>query len=98
MNLDKGNLVSFLIHIGYEAEIRLQLCKLNITARDDLDPLDPSIICDPALVNEHIDRKVQLARKSFLHKSVSPSGDLGLPFTVLLPTSLSILVLLTSNT
>ncbi|KAG1448861.1 hypothetical protein G6F55_010438 [Rhizopus delemar] len=62
------NLVSFLIHIGYETELRLQLSKFNITVRDDFDPLDPSIILDPTLVNEPIDHKVKHARKAFLHR------------------------------
>ncbi|KAG1317565.1 hypothetical protein G6F62_012816 [Rhizopus arrhizus] len=62
------NLVSFLIHIVYEAEVSSQLNKFNITARDDLNPLDPSIIRNPALVNETIDCKIQPARKSFLHR------------------------------
>ncbi|KAG1451727.1 hypothetical protein G6F46_009940 [Rhizopus delemar] len=62
------NLVSFLIHIGYETELRSQLSKFNITVRDDFDPLDPSIIRDPTLVNEPIDRKVHHARKAFLHR------------------------------
>ncbi|KAG1158539.1 hypothetical protein G6F37_005707 [Rhizopus arrhizus] len=51
------NLVSFLIYIGYETELRSQLCKFNITVCDDFDPLDPSIIRDPTLVNEPIDCK-----------------------------------------
>ncbi|KAG1048806.1 hypothetical protein G6F43_008829 [Rhizopus delemar] len=63
------NLVSFLIHIGYETELRSQLSKFNITVRDDFDPLDPSIIRDPTLVNEPIDRKVHHARKAFLHRT-----------------------------
>ena len=62
------NLVSFLIHIVYEAEVSSQLNKFNITARDDLNPLDPSIIRNLALVNETIDCKIQPARKSFLHR------------------------------
>ncbi|KAG1047736.1 hypothetical protein G6F43_009833 [Rhizopus delemar] len=62
------NLVSFLIHIGYETELRLQLSKFNITVRDDFNPLDPSIIRDPTLANEPIDRKIQHALKAFLHR------------------------------
>jgi hypothetical protein len=62
------NLVSFLIHIVYEAEVSSQLNKFNITARDDLNHLDPSIIRNPVLVNETIDCKIQPARKSFLHR------------------------------
>ncbi|EIE83494.1 hypothetical protein RO3G_08199 [Rhizopus delemar RA 99-880] len=34
------NLVSFLIHIGYETELCSQLSKFNITVRDGLHPLD----------------------------------------------------------
>ncbi|KAG1628547.1 hypothetical protein G6F44_011881 [Rhizopus delemar] len=56
------NLVSFLTHIGYETEIRLQLSKFNITVRCNFDPLDPSIIRDPTLINEPIDRRLQHAR------------------------------------
>ncbi|KAG1053749.1 hypothetical protein G6F43_004190 [Rhizopus delemar] len=62
------NLVSFLIHIGYETELRLQLSKFNNTVCDDFDPLDPSIIRNPTLINEPIDCKVQHTRKSFLHR------------------------------
>ncbi len=62
------NLASFLIHIGYETELRSHLSKFNIAVRDDFDPLYPSIICDPTFVNEPIDRKVQHARKAFLHR------------------------------
>ncbi|KAG1152982.1 hypothetical protein G6F37_006820 [Rhizopus arrhizus] len=62
------NSVSFLIHIGYETELRSRLSKFNITVRVDFDPLDPSIIHDPTLVNKPIDRKVQHARKAFLHR------------------------------
>ncbi|KAG1454504.1 hypothetical protein G6F55_007572 [Rhizopus delemar] len=62
------NLVSFLIHIGYETELRLQVSKFNVTVRDDFDPLDPSIIRDPTLVNEPIDNKIQHVRKAFLHR------------------------------
>ena len=62
------NLVSFLIHIGYETELRSQLSKFNIKIRDDFDPLDPSIIRDPTLVNQPTDCNVQLARKTFLRR------------------------------
>ncbi|KAG0739992.1 hypothetical protein G6F62_007191 [Rhizopus arrhizus] len=60
------DLVSFLIHIGHEADLRSQLIKFNITVCGDFDPLDPSIIRDPTLVSEPMDRKVH-ARKAFLH-------------------------------
>ncbi|KAG1149738.1 hypothetical protein G6F37_003872 [Rhizopus arrhizus] len=49
------NLVSLLIHIDYKTELRSQLSKFNITVCDDFDPLDPSIIRNPTLVNESID-------------------------------------------
>ncbi|KAG1141345.1 hypothetical protein G6F37_006935 [Rhizopus arrhizus] len=62
------NLVSFLIHIGYETELRSQLKKFNITVRNDFDPLDPSTIRDPTFVSEPIDCKVQRACKAFLHR------------------------------
>ncbi|KAG1056914.1 hypothetical protein G6F43_001222 [Rhizopus delemar] len=62
------NLINFLIHIGYETELRSQLNKFNITVRDDFYPLDPSIIRNPTPVNESIDRKVQSAHKAFLHR------------------------------
>ena len=41
---------------------------LFFTVRDDFDPLDPSIIRDPTLVNEPIDCKVKQTRKAFLHR------------------------------
>ncbi|KAG1457647.1 hypothetical protein G6F46_007651 [Rhizopus delemar] len=66
--LQPSNLVSFLIHIGYETELRLQLSKFNNTVRGDFDHLDPSIIRNPTLINEPIDCKVQHTRKSFLHR------------------------------
>ncbi|KAG1460900.1 hypothetical protein G6F46_001477 [Rhizopus delemar] len=62
------NLVRFLIHIGYETELRSQSSKFNITARDDFNPLDLLIICDHILVNGPIDCKVHRARKEFLHQ------------------------------
>ncbi|KAG1142855.1 hypothetical protein G6F37_001277 [Rhizopus arrhizus] len=63
------SLVNFLIHIGYETERRSQLSKFNVTARDDFDPLDPSIIRDATPINEPIDYKVQLVPKAFLHRT-----------------------------
>ncbi|KAG1490858.1 hypothetical protein G6F46_010841 [Rhizopus delemar] len=51
------NLFGFLIHIGYETELRSQLSKFNIIVRDGFDPLDLSIIRDHTLVNEPIDCK-----------------------------------------
>ncbi|KAG1052092.1 hypothetical protein G6F43_005754 [Rhizopus delemar] len=62
------NLVSLLVHIGYETEFRPQLSKFNITVRDAFDPLDPSIIRGPNFVNEPIDCEVQHACKTFLHR------------------------------
>jgi len=62
------NLVSFLIRIGYETEVRSQLNKFTITVRNDFDPLAPSIIRDPTPINEPIDCKVQCTRKAFFHR------------------------------
>ncbi|KAG0819571.1 hypothetical protein G6F17_000339 [Rhizopus arrhizus] len=62
------NVVSFLIHTGFEPELRFQLYKHKITIRDDFDPLSPSIIRDPTLLNESIERKTKLARHVFLQR------------------------------
>ncbi|EIE82525.1 hypothetical protein RO3G_07230 [Rhizopus delemar RA 99-880] len=68
------NLISFLVHIGYETNLRSQLSKFNITVRNDFDPLAPSIICDPTLINEPIDYKAQRACKAFLHSLCRPAA------------------------
>jgi hypothetical protein len=65
------NVASFLIHIDYETELRSQLSKLKISVRDDFDPLDPSTIRDPDLINETIDRKIQHARHFFFSRLCS---------------------------
>ncbi|KAG1569653.1 hypothetical protein G6F50_006183 [Rhizopus delemar] len=62
------NVVSFLIHTGFEPELRFQLYKHKITIRDDFDPLSPTIIRDPTLLNESIERKTKLARHVFLQR------------------------------
>ncbi|KAG0739633.1 hypothetical protein G6F62_008029 [Rhizopus arrhizus] len=87
--------LSFLIHIGYEPELRSYLSKFNITVLDDFDP---SIIRDPTLVNELIDYKYNVLSKRSSIESVSPCSDSGLPSTMLLPTYLSSLAALTSTT
>ncbi|KAG0890176.1 hypothetical protein G6F29_002746 [Rhizopus arrhizus] len=67
LNINR-NVVSFLIHTGFEPELRSQLYKHKITIRDDFDPLSPSIIRDPTLLNESIERKTKLARHVFLQR------------------------------
>ncbi|KAG1047988.1 hypothetical protein G6F43_009594 [Rhizopus delemar] len=62
------NVASFLIHTGFEPELRFQLYKHKITIRDDFDPLSPTIIRDPTLLNESIERKTKLARHVFLQR------------------------------
>ncbi|KAG1559802.1 hypothetical protein G6F49_003260 [Rhizopus delemar] len=59
---------SFLIHTGFEPELRFQLYKHKITIRDDFDPLSPTIIRDPTLLNESVERKTKLARHVFLQR------------------------------
>ncbi|KAG1587420.1 hypothetical protein G6F47_010943 [Rhizopus delemar] len=61
-------MASFLIHTGFEPELRFQLYKHKITIRDDFDPLSPTIIRDPTLLNESIERKTKLARHVFLQR------------------------------
>jgi hypothetical protein len=62
------NLDSFLIHIFYETELRSPLSKFNITVCEDFDFLDASTIHNLIPVNELTGRKVQRARKVFLHR------------------------------
>ncbi|KAG1040339.1 hypothetical protein G6F43_012302 [Rhizopus delemar] len=62
------NVARFLIHTGFEPEFHFQLYKHKITIRDDFDPLNPSIIRDPTLLNESIERKTKHARHVFLQR------------------------------
>ncbi|KAG0815834.1 hypothetical protein G6F18_012982 [Rhizopus arrhizus] len=51
-----------------KATVNSELPRSFHTIRDDFDPLSPSIIRDPTLLNESIERKTKLARHVFLQR------------------------------
>ncbi|EIE81480.1 hypothetical protein RO3G_06185 [Rhizopus delemar RA 99-880] len=59
---------TFLIHYGYENELREQLRKVHILVRDDFDPLDPENARDPEFINAPTHRKAEHTRWAFLQR------------------------------
>ncbi|KAG1052662.1 hypothetical protein G6F43_005209 [Rhizopus delemar] len=62
------HVVSFLIHYGYENELREQLRKVHILVRDNFDPLDPENVRDPEFINAPTHRKAEHTRWAFLQR------------------------------
>ena len=58
------NVITLLVHSDYADKFRSQLRKFKVTIKDNFDPCDPKILCDPKYADSTEEERINLA---FLH-------------------------------